>query len=866
MAEKAPNSYKDPYWSDLSSRTEQRLGLPSGLLANVVTKGERSNADQVSEAGARTVFQVTPSTRKLVMDKYGVDAYLSPENAAEAAGLLLKESLERNKGDVSAAVSEYHGGTDRANWGPRTRAYVDRVISGQQAAPAPAQSTFQRALQAQQPSVTPNAIAQVYEAYKSGQMTPEESAEFEADVNSGVVMLPRGATLAGEQSRAPTELPEPFMLPPEVTDAYQTGKLSPQERADLEADIQAGIVQLAIPPDQLPEFDESGVIVQQQPGVIPQQPEPTIGEQIVGAGEAGLALGTGATGGALGMIGGTLKGLAEQILSGQFGTQEAADLVEQSAMQGAEALTYQPRTQAGQRITQAIGEAAAPLVAATPLGQEIGAITRGAQAAAPAVRAAAQPAIQAGQRVAQAVTRPVATSADKLRNILPGRQQPSAAPSAGAAGTGLETVRREKAAGLPVPIRLTVGEATRDPDLLEFEKSQIKTPEGELLRQHANENNVKALQNFEALIDLTEASAPDLISSGNKAIDALSKGWKNAKAETSAANIAARKSPEADRQVDVLTPVRFGEGDREFNGTLVDYLNSRPRGVPSAAVTDSTRQIMRQLGLANEDAEGNLVANPATVAQMEDLRRELSGIANRAEPVQIRDETLLKKIIDAQTGPVAGELFKKARALRTQQGRKYENRSIVANLITNRRGMDDPKVAADEVLRRSILNASPEEVTFLKRVMLTSGEDGKQAWKDIQGALINHIKEEATKGMQLDANDQPIVSGARLNAVINQLDRNDRLDIVLGKENANRVRDLNDVLKYINTVPPGTLINNSGTTRALLAALAEAGTLGSTVGLPIPVISTLKFLSNEVKSAKIRAKIKKALEEPKERQ
>ena len=55
---------------------------------------------------------------------------LSDENAAEGASLLLKEGLDRNNGDVSQAVGEYHGGVNRDNWGPKTTAYQNRVMKG----------------------------------------------------------------------------------------------------------------------------------------------------------------------------------------------------------------------------------------------------------------------------------------------------------------------------------------------------------------------------------------------------------------------------------------------------------------------------------------------------------------------------------------------------------------------------------------------------------------------------------------------------------------------------------------------------------------------------------------------------------------
>jgi soluble lytic murein transglycosylase-like protein len=125
----APNSYKDPYWATIAANAERKQGLPEGLLTAIFTHGEKTNNDQVSGAGAKTPFQIIPETRNLFLKKYGIDAYLSPENAAEVGALHVKESLDRNKGDAALAVAEYHAGPDRKNWGPITAAYTKRVMA-----------------------------------------------------------------------------------------------------------------------------------------------------------------------------------------------------------------------------------------------------------------------------------------------------------------------------------------------------------------------------------------------------------------------------------------------------------------------------------------------------------------------------------------------------------------------------------------------------------------------------------------------------------------------------------------------------------------------------------------------------------------
>ncbi|GAF80287.1 unnamed protein product, partial [marine sediment metagenome] len=137
------------------------------------------------------------------------------------------------------------------------------------------------------------------------------------------------------------------------------------------------------------------------PGTEPTEPEPTLGEQAVGAGEAALAIGTGATGGAVGMAGGFLKGVVDQLRSGKFGTREAADLIEQEAMKGAQALTYEPRTETGQEYAKEAGEVLQEVVPPVlPIVGAPGALAAPASAAARMAR----PVVAAAEAVPEVVS------------------------------------------------------------------------------------------------------------------------------------------------------------------------------------------------------------------------------------------------------------------------------------------------------------------------------------------------------------------------------------------------------------------------------------------------------------------------------
>lgn len=802
-----PKSYLDPTYAQLDAAHEQKLGLPVGMLQSVRTDGERTDHGKVSSAGARTPYQITPETRKAVLDQYGIDAYLSPQNASEVAGMLLRDSLKRSGGDPETAVREYHGGTDSTNWGKQNNAYWKRVSAGMQDKAIKAMSEqFGKWMDSNQGSPTPPAVAQPSTA---GAVTPAMANAF-------------GSWLAGGDQIPGAPVPKD-RLPPDTT---------------------------TIPPPA------------NNPGLI---------DKAIGTGEAGLSAITGMTTGTLGMAAGTAKGLTQAILDGSFGTKQAADMVEQSAMQGMQAGTYQPRTQSGQDQTAALGEAMAPLMAVAPIMGEFAPLAQGGRAAVPASVAArtgaesvarsvagdagAAAAVKAGDAVANGAQR-VATMA-KGATTLPRRAleavtggadeakpTPGTLTSGGAAATDMATQRQATAGNLPVPIELTKGQATRDPMQLKFEVETAKQPEiGAPLRENTMQQNQSILGNFDHWIDSTGAEAPTLRATGQAVDKPLVAAAARDKAEIRVAYKNAEKAGELEAPVTL--------------DSVVSHLNESGPEAATAPLLTVARNKAIQTGVAEIGPDGNLVAKPVPLKIAEEFRKSI-GAATDYTPTNIRQATIIKGLVDEATDGMGGNLYKQARALRAKYAQTYEDRAVISKLLNNKRGTSDRQVALEDVWNHSIMNGSLDDVTHLHDVLKKSGADGQQAWKELQGATLQHVRDEAFGNVATDASGNRVVSPAKLDKVIRALDADGKLDFIFGKQGAQQMRDIRDISQFVKTVPPEAAINFSNTAATLLAAFGDAGLVGMT-GLPVPVTSLTKALIKHVRDAKLKARVADAL-------
>jgi hypothetical protein len=770
------------------------------------------------------------------------------------------------------------------------------------------------------------AMAGVVQAYKSGQMNPQESAQFESDVRAGHIMLPRGEALksaaksAGE-STAPASVAGP-VLPDGVLKAYSDGTMPSAEKAQLESDVRQGLVSL--PPGVELAQGVARVAIPGAQRVVPpeQAPAPGLADQAIGLGEAGLSAVTGATGGTVGMVAGFGKGLAQEILSGKFGTPQANDMVAQAMNEGAASGTYAPRTQVGQERAAQLGNVMANVLPVAPLAGEMAGLTAGAQAAkgtpaAVLARAGAEgtardaaglvarPAEAAGMvapgaagnaaaglvargvdaaapvvaKAADAVKGAAQTGADKVASMakgattLPRRaleaikvikpaDEPTPTPgtlgSAGAAGTDLGAQRLALADSLPYPVKLTRGMISRDADQMKFEAETAKMPDvGAPLRNNRIEATGQLMRNFDWLADQTgaEASLPRQV--GASVDSAVMGDLNRAKTEV---RVAYKKAEAAG---EMSAPVALTD--------LVQHLNEAAPEAATAPLLTTARSLAVKLGIAKEEngvlvpggqKPGSTLDNSApsggvTLAQAERFRQAINRNTD-FEPTNIRQATIMKGLIDKATEGMGGDLYKAARQKRMEMAQRFEDRAIMTKLTNNKRGMADRQVAFEDVFQHSILKGSHDDTAHLLGVLKTSGPEGMQAVKELQGATLRHIIDQATKSANSDSAGQRILSPDALNKAVRELDADGKLDLVLGKKNAQFVRDINELTQIAKTIPPEAGVNYSNTSSALLAALGDAGVMSMT-GAPIPIVTLGRFVGKYVKDQQLKKRINDAL-------
>ncbi len=537
-----------------------------------------------------------------------------------------------------------------------------------------------------------------------------------------------------------------------------------------------------------------------------------IGETIVGAGEAGLTALSGSVAAPVSALG----GIVGTMTSGKYGTQQGIQAGQDIARRLQEGGTYQPRTQTGQQYVQNLQKAfeASKL---PPVGvPEVMGFAPLAGPAAQQTQQAVGQAAQASRQIPSAIGKQLGVGELELQKQF---QAKGGLQSAGAAATTDQATvnamlakvspelqneirstpinqlnmpaleRHVEADTLPVPVRLTRGQATQDINLLSDEMNMRgKNPD---LANRFNEQNGKLIENMNAIRD---KAAPDVygtnyienaetVINAYKALDdtrtadisAKYKALKDAAGgdfpiDGKQFAVNAEKMLGKDLKTDFLPPAIAKQLERYKNGETMTFENFEAMRTNLAA----------EMRKAERSGDGNAkTASSIVRTALEEL--PLSGEAEALKPLANEARSAAKARFD---------MLKKDPA--------YD--AAVNDAVP------------DKFIAKYIIGGNKRDLEALT-AQLGKGSEGHQA---VSAAVVNYLKDKA--GV---INDNGNFSQAGYNKALKQLDP--RLLELVDGETAQQLRALGNVARYTQAQPRGSYVNQSNTFVAGAKEMAKGG-------------------------------------------
>jgi hypothetical protein len=417
---------------------------------------------------------------------------------------------------------------------------------------------------------------------------------------------------------------------------------------------------------------------------------------------------------------------------------------------------------------------------------------------------------------------------------------PASRPGGGAMSTSEETIRVQRAAELPVPIELARFQRTRD--FVEQQRARELAKNNEVggpIRDRMAQQQDELRQNFERFIEGTGSEVwNNPYEQGGVIADALGTLAKRERTRTSALYKRAEKAGE------MREPVDYKE--------LSDFI---------AQQTPTTRDVLapvlktvdEQL-LANDPNKTGMI----TLNQMEDIRKMINKVASPGTPSASfgRD---LRGIIDNVTKDAGGDVYKQARASRAKYARDFEDIDLVQKVFDTKPGTTERYVGLENITDKITGEGTPlDSVKHLLGLLEKAGPRGTRAMRELQGSVMEKIRDQAYRGVTTDQSGQTVIQPAALNKIITSLNKNGKLDLIFDKKTAELLNTINDVTKDIITAPPGS-VNASGTSSAMMNALDTLGTYGTT-GLPIPAAKILNGFRQSMAQRGMRKEVKRLLD------
>ena len=475
--------------------------------------------------------------------------------------------------------------------------------------------------------------------------------------------------------------------------------------------------------------------------------------------------------------------------------------------------TYQPKTETGQAMMAGLGkvfeESKLPPVPA-------GGRTVPIPVLPPAIQPKIKPKVSAEEyQKTRAIIEGVPYQTQQ--QIQAAASKTGAPGSVGAAGVDIQTQRLQRLKELPFPIDAEKSQITRDPADVRFARETAKDPvygkDFQELYANQNEGLQKNLDFFAEQTGSEKLGLPqaDFAKGLTELVDA---NKKQRKQQVSDAYDVARNAGETSELVDIKP--------------LQNWVKDNKSSAKNAPVIQTVESEIKRLS-----KDGKISLN-----DIEEIRKTINDVYD-VSPTNARFGGRAIRVIDQVTEGKGGDLYKQARSLSSAYKTEFQDTPAVAKITAMKRGTTQRQVALEDLVDTVMLKGTGEDVRQLFSSLERMGPEGQAMINDLRGYVAEAIKNQATKGTQLDIKGNRYLSTPELDKIITNLDKSKKLEFLFGKKGAEQYRTINDAVKELQTTPRDT-VNPSGTAAQLLAAMTEMGGQYMFTGVPLPLLTLAK--------------------------
>jgi hypothetical protein len=270
--------------------------------------------------------------------------------------------------------------------------------------------------------------------------------------------------------------------------------------------------------------------------------------------------------------------------------------------------------------------------------------------------------------------------------------------------------------------------------------------------------------------------------------------------------------------------------------SISDFIKSETENRPTRKSQNPLYSIVEEELKAN-DLNGT---GKISIKQMEDIRKLINQEIDPQKKGSVVVGKKFKDRIDKATENAGGDLYKQARDLNTKFASEFEDIAIIRDINRNKKGLTDRVIPLEQLADRLVFKGPGSDLKSVLATFEKMGPEGQQIITELKGYTADKIMQDVTANIQYDAAGKPYVSTAALNKIVNALDKSGKLEMLFGKQQAQRYRTLNEVTKELQTVPKDTT-NPSGSGGSIAAMIIEGGVSSLITGIPTPVISGLHY-------------------------